>query len=73
MKPTMYLRVQERMVIQKVNTLPLPDDHMEGMVTQTVPVRIIQQFWEHYDGKESAGDMFTLLTGSWVDLPVVKA
>jgi hypothetical protein len=69
----MYLRVQERMVIQKLDTLALPNEQIEGMVTKTVPVQIVQQFWEHPNGKEAAGDMFTLIMGSWIDLPVVRA
>jgi len=71
MKPTMYLRIHERMVTQKVDTLP--SDDIQCFVTKTVPVRIVQQFWEHPDGKEAAGDMFNLTMGSWRDLPVVKA
>ena len=70
MKPTMYLRIHERMVTQKVDTLP--GDDVQGFVTKTVPVYILQQFWEHPNGKESAGDMFTLIMGSWRELPVVK-
>lgn len=73
MKPTMYLRVQERMVIQKMDTLPLPGDQIEGMVTKTVPVRVVQQFWAHRNGQEAAGDVFNIIMGSWRDLPLVRA
>ena len=71
MKPTMYLRVQERLMIQRVDNLP--GDDIQGFMTKTVPVQIIQQFWEHFDGKEAAGDIFNLTMGSWRDLPVVRA
>jgi hypothetical protein len=40
--------------------------------TMTRTVRILQQFWEHPNGKDAAGDMFKMKMGTWRDVPVEK-
>jgi hypothetical protein len=63
MIPTNKLRFVERdeIVVQH----PAPP-----IFTRTV--RILQQFWEHPNGKDAAGDMFKMKMGTWRDVPVEK-
>jgi hypothetical protein len=42
--------------------------HATHSVAHTV--RILQQFWEHPDGKDAAGDVFKMKMGTWRDVPV---
>jgi hypothetical protein len=71
MKPTMYLRVLERKEFAPYDPPVTPNQSMPPIEDKTV--RVVQQFWEHPNGGEVAGDMFTLIIGSWIDLPVLKA
>jgi len=59
---TLYLRFVEREEIV--------EQHPTHAVTRTV--RILQQFWEHPNGKDAAGDMFKMKMGTWRDVPVWK-
>jgi len=59
---TLYLRFVEREEIV--------EQHPTHTVTRTV--RILQQFWEHPNGKDAAGDMFKMKMGTWRDVPVEK-
>ena len=65
MKPTMYLRVLVRQELDTENS------NHEYIAHKNVEV--IQQFWEHANGREAAGDMFVTIMGSWHDLPLVRA
>jgi hypothetical protein len=58
--PTPYLRFVEREQI--VETTP------EYSTTRLV--RVLQQFWEHPDGKDAVGDMFKMKMGTWRDVPL---
>ena len=72
MKPTMYLRVLERQEFTPYAPPIAPGQSMPPIQDRTV--RVVQQFWEHPNGTDAAGDMFFQLTiGTWIDLPVVKA
>jgi hypothetical protein len=42
------------------------------MLRTSRTVRILQQFWEHPNGKDAAGDMFKMKMGTWRDVPVEK-
>ena len=59
MTPTLHLRFIERQEI------------VERQVTHntTRTVRMLQQFWEHTNGKDVCGDTFVQLYGSWRDVP----
>ncbi len=59
---TPHLRFVER--DQIVETTP------KHSVARTV--RILQQFWEHPDGKDAVGDVFEMKRGTWRDVPVDK-
>jgi hypothetical protein len=61
--PTLHLRFVERQEIA--------EQHATFAITRTVS--ILQQFWEHPDGKEVCGDMFKPANGTWRDIPKVKA
>jgi hypothetical protein len=61
-EPTLYLRFTERDEIVM---------HPNATCTVTRPVRVLQQFWAHPDGKEAAGDMFRTVRGEWRDVPLV--
>ena len=59
MTPTLYLRfVQRQEVVEQ---------HANYSTARTV--KILQQFFQHPDGKEVAGDAFVLIRGSWRDIP----
>ncbi len=60
--PTMHLRFVEREQI--VETTP--------KYSVAHAVRVLQQFWEHPDGKDAAGDVFRMKMGTWRDVPVEK-
>ena len=60
--PTMYLRFVEREEIV--------EQHDTYAVSRTV--NILQQFWEHSNGKEMCGDVFNTVLGDWRDVPKVK-
>ena len=62
MTPTMNLRFIERMEI----VYSAPRDEL----STARKVRVLQQFWEHPDGKEAAGDMFRVVMGTWRDVPL---
>ncbi len=59
----LYLRFVERAEI-------IDEQHPTHAVTRTV--RILQQFWEHPNGKDAVGDMFKMKMGTWRDVPVEK-
>jgi hypothetical protein len=61
--PTLHLRFVERQEIA--------EQHATFAITRTVS--ILQQFWEHPDGKEVCGDMFKPANGTWRDIPKVEA
>jgi hypothetical protein len=61
--PTLHLRFVEREEIT--------EQHATFSISRTVS--ILQQFWEHPDGKEVCGDMFKHALGTWRDIPKVKA
>jgi hypothetical protein len=63
MTPTNNLRFVERK--ERID-----EQHPTHAVTRTV--RILQQFWEHPNGKDAAGDMFKMKMGTWRDVPVEK-
>ncbi len=57
--PTMHLRFVERKQIVDRNS------------TYSVSaVRVLQQFWEHPDGKDGVGGMFKMKMGTWRDVPL---
>jgi hypothetical protein len=60
---TLYLRFVEREEIFSA-------EYSTHTMTRTV--RILQQFWEHPNGKDAAGDMFKMKMGTWRDVPVEK-
>jgi|LakMenEpi03Aug12_release.lakeMendotaPanAssembly.Ray.scaffolds.fasta_scaffold4901792_1 hypothetical protein len=60
--PTLYLRFIERQQI--VDQTP--------MYSTAKTIKVLQQFWEHADGQEAAGDMFVTKLGTWKDVPLVK-
>lgn len=60
--PTLHLRFVER----------LHADYGTGQTVMAKPVRILQQFWRHPDGKDNMGDMFASENGTWRDVPVVR-
>ena len=62
MTPTMHLRFIERLEI----VYSAPGDEL----STARKVRVLQQFWEHPDGKEAAGDMFRIVVGTWRDVPL---
>lgn len=62
--PTLHLRF-----VEHTETDPENSTHEYCATKQ---VRILQQFWEHADGDECAGDMFVLKRGTWRDVPVVE-
>lgn len=64
MTPTNHLRFVERTEITDT-------DPQTGISTGRI-VRVLQQFWEHNNGKDVAGDMFVQIYGSWRDIPLVK-
>jgi hypothetical protein len=59
--PTLHLRFVEREEIAEW--------HPTHTVSRTV--NILQQFWEHPDGKEVCGDIFRPAHGEWRDIPKV--
>jgi hypothetical protein len=61
--PTLHLRFVEREEISEW--------HPTRTVSRTV--NILQQFWEHPDGKEVCGDMFKPANGTWRDILKVKS
>jgi hypothetical protein len=61
--PTLHLRFVERQEIV--------ERHATHCIARTV--NILQQFWEHPDGKEVCGDMFKPANGTWRDIPKVQA
>jgi hypothetical protein len=63
MTPTNKLRFVERDEI-------IGERH--PMLRTSRTVRILQQFWEHPNGKDAAGDMFKMKMGTWRDVPVEK-
>lgn len=63
MRPTMYLRV----LVREQND-PENSTHEYAAIKE---VEVIQQFWQHESGQESAGDIFTTIIGSWRDVPKV--
>lgn len=73
MKPTMYLRVQERLEPVPYKPHAAPGANLEDTPIQNKTIRVVQQFWEHANGREAAGDMFACIMGSWIDLPLVRA
>ena len=73
MKPTMYLRVQERLEPVHHNPHFTPGEKIEGTAIYNKRVRVVQQFWEHTGGHDSTGNMFDIIMGSWYDLPLVRA
>jgi len=62
MTPTMHLRFIERLEI----VYSAPGDEL----STARKVRVLQQFWEHPNGKEAAGDMFRIVMGTWRDVPL---
>lgn len=62
--PTLHLRFVKRQEFDSENSTN------EYVAHRTV--RILQQFWEHADGEECAGDMFNTKNGTWWDVPVVE-
>lgn len=58
--PTLHLRFVERDVIVS------RDQHSATAQTQ----RVLQQFWQHPNGKEVVGNMFTSVLGEWRDVPL---
>lgn len=62
MKPTNHLRfiVKDEIVSSNENSVIAKK------------VKVLQQFWEHANGKDVAGDMFVQMYGSWLDIPLVK-
>lgn len=64
MTPTNHLRFVERTEITDTNP-------QTGISTGRI-VRVLQQFWEHNNGKDVAEDMFVQIYGSWRDIPLVK-
>ena len=73
MKPTMYLRVQERLEPVTYKPHAVPGARLDDTPIYNKRVRVVQQFWEHANGKETTGDMFVTIMGSWHDLPLVRA
>lgn len=57
--PTLHLRFVEKQVV--VESTPEQ--------TTTKSVRVLQQFWEHPDGREVCGTMFKTSAGTWQDVP----
>jgi hypothetical protein len=62
--PTLHLRFIERDVHIPVE--PMSNKAMHKRV------RILQQFWEYPDGEELRGDMFKIVCGKWLDVPLEK-
>jgi hypothetical protein len=60
--PTLHLRYVERLVIDHENS---SHEHIAQR-----HVRVLQQFWEHPDGEDSAGDIFETKRGTWRDVPL---
>lgn len=56
MNPTMHLRFVKREIFNPMDVT----DHMK--------VKILQQFYEHTNGKDVAGDSFIKIYGTWVDV-----
>ena len=62
--PTLHLRLVERMVVDHENS------NHEYIAHK--PTQVLQQFWEHPNGMDAAGDMFKTKLGWWRDVPVVR-
>lgn len=60
--PTTHLRFIERSKI-----VEFFDNYSESKVE-----RVLQQFFEHPNGNEFAGDLFKQIPGYWADIPLVK-
>lgn len=63
--PTLHLRFIERQELDAANSTH------EYIAHRTTC--ILQQFWEHPDGKDVHGDMFKASHGTWRDIPKVRA
>lgn len=60
--PTLYLRFIERQqIVEQTSTHSVSKN-----------IKVLQQFWEHTDGKEAAGNMFVTKLGTWRDVPLVE-
>lgn len=68
--PTLHLRFVERHVY--VNKPAYNIYSQQGTVSERVKKTILQQFWQHQDGKDVCGDMFKPVCGEWRDVPVEK-
>jgi hypothetical protein len=68
MKATNKLRFVERKVYVSKPVYNSYGDR--GEVSELVKKTILQQFWEHPDGKEVCGDIFRPAHGEWRDVPV---
>jgi hypothetical protein len=58
--PTLHLRFIER--------IEIIDSNPETGVSTGRTVKILQQFHEHNNGKDVAGDMFVQIYGTWRDI-----
>lgn len=63
-RPTLHLRFIRRTVRTSI-------EGQQVAVAKTI--KVLQQFWEHPDGDESVGDLFTTAVGSWRDVQTYGA
>ncbi len=62
--PTLHLRFVKKYEIDRGLSQP------GASVARAV--KVLQQFWQHQDGKECCGDILNLQRGTWRDIPLVE-